>query len=158
MTLAALTSIDPATGKAFLGAVNASLNALSAVLLVTAFVMIKQRKWRAHATFMIAAVCTSALFLTFYLSSYYLFGEKTAGLARNNWLFWLYLIVLVPHVLLAVGMLPLIGMALPAGLPAQVPPAHALEHPRLLDLALRFGHGRGRLLHALPPAALRGIS
>ena len=112
MTFAALTSVDPATGKAFLGAVNASLNALSGVLLVTAFVMIRRKNWRAHATFMIAAVCTSALFLTSYLSSYYLFGEKTTGLARDNWLYWLYLIILIPHVLLAVGMLPLIGMAL----------------------------------------------
>ncbi len=112
MTLAALTSIDPATGKAFLGAVNASLNALSGVLLVAAYVNIRRKRWRAHATFMLAAVCTSALFLTFYVSSYYLFGEKTTGLARDNWLFKLYLVILIPHVLLAVGMLPLIGMAL----------------------------------------------
>ncbi|MFP5286941.1 MAG: DUF420 domain-containing protein, partial [Thermoanaerobaculia bacterium] len=46
---------------------NASLNALAAVLLVTAYVLIRRRRPIAHRNVMIAALVCSALFLTSYL-------------------------------------------------------------------------------------------
>ena len=107
--------VDPATraaGKAFLGALNAGLNSLSTVLLLAAYVSVQRKLYRAHGTFMVAAVVTSALFLVFYLSSYYLYGDKTTGLPRGSALYVGYLIILIPHVLLAIGMLPLIALAL----------------------------------------------
>jgi len=50
-----------------LPALNATLNATSAVLLVTAWILIKRGRWIAHRNVMLAAVCTSVLFLISYL-------------------------------------------------------------------------------------------
>ncbi|HSF43188.1 MAG TPA: DUF420 domain-containing protein, partial [Thermoanaerobaculia bacterium] len=50
-----------------LPALNASLNALSTVLLVTGYVLVRQRKLIAHRNVMIAALVCSVLFLTSYL-------------------------------------------------------------------------------------------
>ena len=85
---------------------NACLNFISTVLLVCGFVAIKNRKVRLHKKFMIAALCTSALFLTFYLIYHYTQGHllfQGEGSVRT-----VYLIILVPHILLAAAMLPMI--------------------------------------------------
>jgi uncharacterized membrane protein YozB (DUF420 family) len=50
-----------------LPAVNASLNALSGVLLLVAYVHIRARRIEQHRRFMIAAFTTSSLFLVCYL-------------------------------------------------------------------------------------------
>ena len=50
-----------------LPALNATLNALAAVLLVTGYVLIRQGRRDAHRRAMIAAFATSALFLASYL-------------------------------------------------------------------------------------------
>ncbi len=47
-----------------LPALNASLNAISFVLLVTGYIFIKRGDRRKHKACMIAALVTSALFLT----------------------------------------------------------------------------------------------
>ena len=100
------SGIDP---KELLAAINATLNGSSAVLLVLAYWMIKQRKIRAHATLMICALCTSAIFLTCYLYSHYAYGERSSHLQPST-LRTFYIILLISHVLLAVGMLPPILM------------------------------------------------
>ena len=95
--------------KELLAAIDATLNGSSAILLVSAYVMILQKKVRAHAWLMIAALCTSAIFLVCYISSYILFKERSSGLQPGP-LKTFYLILLASHVLLAVGMLPPIMM------------------------------------------------
>ena len=50
-----------------LPAVNASLNALAAILLMTGYVLIRRRQWIAHRNVMTAALACSVLFLTSYL-------------------------------------------------------------------------------------------
>jgi len=92
--------------------VNATLNAASAVLLASAFICIKARKWYAHACLMIAATVVSAVFLGCYLTYHYLHGEKTTNLHSHDWLRYIYLVVLIPHLIMAVGMLPLIYLTL----------------------------------------------
>ena len=57
-----------------LPAVNAGLNGLAAVLLVAAYVAIRNRRVRLHQGLMVAAFCTSVLFLASYL--YYHFVVK----------------------------------------------------------------------------------
>jgi putative membrane protein len=91
--------------------INAILNGTAFCLLVAAFVMIKRKNIRAHATLMISACATSALFLAFYLTSHYLYGSRTLGLQAGFWR-TVYLVVLIPHVLLAIVMLPMIGTTL----------------------------------------------
>ena len=101
------------SGKELLAAINAGLNSLSAVLLLTAFILIKRKQVRAHAWTIIAALATSTVFLACYLSSYYYYGERsTEAIKGLGAVRTVYLILLASHVLLAVVMLPMIAMAL----------------------------------------------
>ncbi len=86
---------------------NATLNSISAVLLVCGYFLIKQGNWRAHATMMICATVISAVFLVCYVTYHAMYGEKSTtahpGLLRD-----IYLVILLPHLVLAIGMLPMI--------------------------------------------------
>jgi len=95
--------------KEVLAAINATLNGTSGILLIIAYVLVLKRQYRAHATLMIAALITSAIFLCFYLYSQYAFGDRSSGL-KHGTLRTFYLCLLASHVLLAVGMLPPIVM------------------------------------------------
>ncbi len=101
-------------GKLILAAINASLNLTATLLLVIALICIKRGNWRAHAKTMLAALAVSAVFLVFYLTSQAVYGDLTAknmsGGKAPDWVYRLYFIVLIPHLLAAVGMLPLIAM------------------------------------------------
>lgn len=82
-----------------LPAINAALNSLSAVLLLTGFVLIRRGLWRAHMRVMIAALCSSTLFLASYLVYHAHVGSKHfpgTGAART-----VYLSILLTHTVLA---------------------------------------------------------
>jgi uncharacterized membrane protein YozB (DUF420 family) len=82
-----------------LPALNASLNALSAVLLVIGYLLIRARRWQAHRNVMVAALVSSTLFLTSYLIYHAHVGSKHfpgTGPART-----LYLSILLTHTVLA---------------------------------------------------------
>lgn len=96
-------------GKEFFAILDSALNGLSALLLVCGYVMIRQRKMKAHAAFMVSALISSAIFLGCYLTSKYLYHDHRVK-NYHDWRSILYLVVLIPHVLLAIGMLPLIGL------------------------------------------------
>ncbi len=87
---------------------NATLNGLSGILLVVAYIAVKRKKYYLHGWLMSTAIVSSAVFLVSYLLSKYLFGEQSTKQLGMHPLRIIYLIILVPHVLLAVGMLPLI--------------------------------------------------
>jgi uncharacterized membrane protein YozB (DUF420 family) len=99
-----------------LPALNAFLNGSSAVLLLVAFVLIKAKKVRQHAYFIIAAVVTSAAFLTCYLIYHAHAGATRVSVAFPavpSWLRFTYLwIILLPHTLLAAVMVPFIVTSL----------------------------------------------
>jgi len=82
-----------------LPAVNAALNSVSFVLLLTGYVMIKQRKMSAHRACMIAAFCVSVLFLASYLTYRFLGAEKKFG--GQGWIRPVYFFILITHVVLA---------------------------------------------------------
>jgi len=96
---------------------NASLNAASAVLIGVGRYQIAKRRINAHRNLMIAAVCTSSLFLASYL--YYHFairhGQPThfpgTGLART-----IYFTVLTSHTILAAAIVPMIFVTIRRGL------------------------------------------
>ncbi|MEI6083256.1 MAG: DUF420 domain-containing protein [Verrucomicrobiota bacterium] len=82
-----------------LPAVNASLNATSAVLLVCGYICIRAKNQRAHAGFMLAAVIVSLIFLASYLYLHFNVGRTTfkgTGLIRP-----VYLTILLTHTVLA---------------------------------------------------------
>ena len=107
--MSVLGAVAGGGGKEFFAAINATLNGTSGILLVLAYVMIKRRNIRAHASLMIAALITSAVFLTCYLYSQFAYGERSSHLQPGP-LRTFYLILLASHVLLAIGMLPPIVM------------------------------------------------
>jgi putative membrane protein len=89
----------------FMPAVNATLNGLSATLLVAGWVAIKNKAPRAHKFCMVSAFSASALFLIGYVAYHYVHGDtkyQGTGPLRT-----IYLIILASHVLLSMGVLPL---------------------------------------------------
>lgn len=90
-----------------LPAVNAVLNATSAVLLVVGFALIRRKKIAAHRAVMISALVSSALFLTSYLIYHAQVGSVRFpghGAART-----LYLSILLTHTVLAAA-LPVLAL------------------------------------------------
>jgi uncharacterized membrane protein YozB (DUF420 family) len=89
-----------------LPALNATLNATAAVLLVTGYVLIRNRRFIAHRNVMTAALVCSILFLTSYLIYHAQVGSVRFpghGAART-----VYLTILVTHTLLA-AMVPFLA-------------------------------------------------
>src|SRR4051812_17331690 len=86
--------------------VNASLNFTSAVLLSLGYAYIKKGKQIAHKNCMIAAFCTSTLFLACYL--YYHYYAKTTRFVDPAWFKPIYLTILLTHTVLAVVIVPLV--------------------------------------------------
>lgn len=88
-----------------LPALNATLNAISTVLLATGWVFIRQRRIGAHRACMLSAFAASALFLTSYVIYHANVGSvpfRGTGAMRI-----LYFGILIPHVILAASILPL---------------------------------------------------
>jgi putative membrane protein len=91
-----------------LPAVNASLNALAAVLLVTGYALIRRRQWIAHRNVMTAALACSVLFLTSYLVYHAQVGSVRfpgTGTPRT-----VYLAILLTHTVLAAAVPFLAGV------------------------------------------------
>lgn len=86
--------------------VNAILNATSAVFLISGYVKIKSGDKEAHKKLMISALICSTLFLTSYLI--YHFNVGSVPYPHHDWTRTLYFIILIPHVILAVVMTPMI--------------------------------------------------
>ncbi len=88
-----------------LAPLNAILNSTAAMLLLAGFYFIKQRNIAAHRFCMISAVCVSAAFLTSYLIFHYEVGDIL--FTGQGWIRPVYFAILIPHVILAVTILPL---------------------------------------------------
>jgi uncharacterized membrane protein YozB (DUF420 family) len=90
--------------------VNACLNGLTLVFLLAGFVLIKMGRKECHKKAMTAALVTSAVFLTSYLTHKAMFGHTTYP--HHDWTRPVYyFVVLIPHLTLAVLNLPLIFAA-----------------------------------------------
>lgn len=89
-----------------LPAVNAVLNSISAVLIISAMIMVKRRRLEAHRKLMLSAVGTSILFLISYVIKTWFHGTTLyggTGLSRA-----VYLTVLFSHLSLAIAVVPLV--------------------------------------------------
>lgn len=87
-------------------AVNASLNALAAGLLLLGWRAIRTGGVTRHRRCMVLAVAVSALFLLSYLLYHARVG--TVRFAGGGWIRWVYLAILLSHTVLAVVIVPLI--------------------------------------------------
>ncbi len=90
----------------FMPAVNASLNALAATLLVFGFAAIRSGRRELHRRLMVSAFAASAVFLVGYVIYHYAHGDTSyqgVGAMRT-----VYFSILISHVLLSIAMLPMI--------------------------------------------------
>jgi uncharacterized membrane protein YozB (DUF420 family) len=102
-----------------LPAVNATLNAISGILLLIAYAHIRARRIQQHRRFMIAAFATSSLFLVCYLVYHAQVGS--VPFTRQGFVRPLYFTILITHVTLAATVVPLALVTLSRGLKAQYP-------------------------------------
>lgn len=89
---------------------DAGLNAISAVLLVTAHSMIKKMRIAAHRALMLCAVASSSLFLIFYL--YYHAHVGSVHFQGQGWSRPVYFTILISHTILAAAIVPLVIITL----------------------------------------------
>lgn len=87
-------------------ALNASLNGLSTMFIVSGLLAIKADRKMAHIVCMSAALLTSAVFLTFYL--YYHFHVPVTRFTHPGWPKTIYFLILFTHIPLAALTLPLV--------------------------------------------------
>ena len=97
-----------------LPAVNATLNAISTVLLVAGYVFIRRGERQKHKACMIAALVVSALFLTSYVIYHAQVGS--VPFRGTGWIRTVYFSVLIPHVILAAAIVPPILITASRGL------------------------------------------
>jgi len=112
------------TRYAYFPALNATLNASSAVLLLAGRILIAKRKIAAHRACMIAAMVASALFLCCYLFFHYEAGNIL--FLGQGWARPVYFTILISHVTLAIVIVPLAIITLNRGLKARYPAHRAI--------------------------------
>ena len=93
-----------------LPAVNAILNSLSTIFLLSGFYFIKKKNVKAHVISMSSATATSGLFLVSYLL-YHHFQGDTKFVATGS-IRYVYFSILISHVLLSMMQVPLIFITL----------------------------------------------
>lgn len=99
-----------------LPAVNATLNALSGVLLLVGYALIRARRVNEHRMVMLAAFATSTVFLVCYLVYHAQVGS--VRFTRQGFVRPVYFSILITHVILAAAVLPLALVTLARGLRA----------------------------------------
>lgn len=101
-----------------LPAVNATLNAISAIFLLTGFYFIRRKNIAVHRRFMLAACASSVLFLASYLTYHFFAGAtKFAG---TGWSRPLYFSILISHTILAIVVVPMAIASVVNGLKMRV--------------------------------------
>ncbi len=101
----------------FLPHLNALLNGISAVLLLSGFLFIRRKNKRVHQVFMIAAVAASTLFLISYLVYHAHVGS--VRFQGTGWIRPVYFTLLTSHTILAALVVPLVLVTLRRALAAK---------------------------------------
>lgn len=102
----------------FLPPIYAGINAVTSVLLVSAFWAIKNKKIDLHENLIKACMVLSALFLILYVL-YHMTSDSTSyggeGIIR-----WVYFFVLISHILLSIVVIPFVLVTFVRGLTREV--------------------------------------
>jgi putative membrane protein len=90
----------------FLPPVYATINGITAILLISALIAIRNGKRRLHERLMKSCIALSAVFLILYIL-YHLTSESTSfgGMGAIR---YVYFFILISHILLSVGVIPLV--------------------------------------------------
>ena len=90
----------------FLPPIYASINGITAILLIFALVSIKQKNIILHERLMKSAIALSVVFLGMYVA-YHMTSDSTPyggeGLIRN-----IYFFILITHIILSIGIIPMV--------------------------------------------------
>lgn len=90
----------------FLPPIYASINALTAVLLIWAYIAIKQKKIIIHERLMSISIALSVVFLLMYVA-YHMTSDPTPfggkGIIKG-----VYFFILISHILLSIGIIPMV--------------------------------------------------
>tara|TARA_Y100000768_G_scaffold185752_1_gene139159 strand:- start:24861 stop:25403 length:543 start_codon:yes stop_codon:yes gene_type:complete len=90
----------------FLPPIYASINALTAVLLIWAYIAIKQKKIIIHERLMSISIALSVVFLLMYVA-YHMTSDPTPfggkGIIKG-----IYFFILISHILLSIGIIPMV--------------------------------------------------
>ena len=86
--------------------VDATLNTIAALLIVTGLLAIKRGRIELHKRLMLGAACVSALFLCCYVV--YHLNAPPVKFTREGWIRPVYYALLISHVVLAIVQVPLI--------------------------------------------------
>lgn len=89
-----------------LSRVNAVLNTISTVLLITGYIQIRRQRPAVHKKFMLSALTVSTLFLISYVVYHYYVGS--VPYTHYDWTRPIYFIILIPHIILAGLMTPFV--------------------------------------------------
>lgn len=96
----------PGYDFSFLPPIYATINGLTAILLVTAVVMVKNGKRKSHERLMKINILLSASFLVMYVL-YHITSESTPY-GGEGAMRYVYFFILISHILLSIGVIPLV--------------------------------------------------
>jgi putative membrane protein len=99
---------------------NASLNALSGILLAIAYGFIRRKNIVQHRRFMLAACTTSILFLICYVTHHIIRGGVVTRFAGTGFWRTTYLTILTTHTILAITIVPMAILSVRYGLKNRV--------------------------------------
>jgi len=88
-------------------ALNAALNGAATILLLAGFACIRRKRVVAHRACMTAALGVSAVFLASYVTHKILVGGAHTPFGGEGAIAWVYYVMLVTHILLAMAIVPL---------------------------------------------------
>lgn len=104
-----------------LPAINAMLNATTGILLLIAYVLIKQKRITQHRRFMLAACFTSLVFLACYVLNHYLRHGIVTRFTATGPIRPIYFTILITHTILAITIVPMAILTVMRGLKMRVP-------------------------------------
>jgi uncharacterized membrane protein YozB (DUF420 family) len=99
---------------------NASLNALTGILLLIAYWHIRNKRIPQHKRFMLAACITSVVFLASYVTHHVVRGGVVTRFPGTGAWKTLYLTILTTHTILAIAIVPLAILSVRNGLKMRV--------------------------------------
>lgn len=90
----------------FLPPIYATINGLTAIILIAAVIAIKNKKQKVHETLMKTAIGLSVLFLLMYVL-YHMTSDSTP-FGGEGAIKYIYYFILISHILLSIGIIPLV--------------------------------------------------
>tara|TARA_A200000113_G_scaffold222155_1_gene235273 strand:- start:606 stop:1139 length:534 start_codon:yes stop_codon:yes gene_type:complete len=90
----------------FLPPIYAAINALTAVILIVAYIAIRNKKIKLHESLMKIAIGLSLVFLAMYVA-YHMTSDSTKY-GGQGIISYVYYFILISHILLSIGIIPMV--------------------------------------------------